>query len=61
MTEYIANSLEVGRRPKMFLILAYSSSFSPSSAQGWEASGLFCAFVTVSKDISDPPSGARST
>src|SRR5215204_28172 len=48
MTEYMASSDEVGRRPRISLIRAYSSSFSPSSAHGWDSSGVRAAFPTVS-------------
>src|SRR5215217_8018236 len=48
MTEYIASSLEVGRRPRISLLRAYSSAFSPSSAHGCSRSGSFSARPTVS-------------
>src|SRR5687767_15801249 len=48
MTEYMASSDEVGRRPRVSLIRAYSASFSPSSAHGWDSSGVWAAFPTVS-------------
>src|SRR5215217_6987303 len=48
MTEYMASSDEVGRRPSISPILRYSSSFRPSSAHGWAKSGVECAFATVS-------------
>ncbi len=48
MTEYIANSAEVGRRPRISLIRAYSSALRPSSANGWSTSGFAVANSTVS-------------
>src|SRR5215216_1253604 len=48
MTEYMASSLLVGRRPRISLIRAYSSAFSPSSAHGCSRSGSFSARPTVS-------------
>ena len=48
MTEYIASSAIVGRRPRMSRIRAYSSAFSPSSAQGCAVSGVIDASATVS-------------
>ena len=39
MTEYIASSLLVGRRPRISRIRAYSSAFRPSSAHGCSRSG----------------------
>src|SRR4249919_2216136 len=48
MTEYIASSDEVGRRPRISLIRVYSPSFSPSSAHGCDCSGVRAAFPTVS-------------
>ena len=53
MTEYIASSEEVGLRPRIVLIRAYSSSFKPSSTQGCFVSGFAAAVATVSKLISD--------
>ena len=34
ITEYMASSAPVGRRPRISRMRRYSSSFSPSSAQG---------------------------
>ena len=34
ITEYMASSAPVGRRPRISRMRGYSSSFSPSSAQG---------------------------
>ncbi len=48
MTEYMASSAAVGRRPRIFLISAYSFSFRPSSAQGCSTSGVAWASATVS-------------
>ena len=48
ITEYMASSAAVGRLPRMPLMLAYSSSLSPSSAQGMGCSGLAAASSTVS-------------
>ena len=39
ITEYMASSLDVGRRPRMCRIRAYSSSARPSSRYGWGTSG----------------------
>src|SRR4029453_3416607 len=48
MTEYMASSDEVGRRPKISLIRAYSPSFRPSSAHGCACSGVRAASPTGS-------------
>src|ERR671910_2607651 len=48
MTEYIASSDDVGRRPRIWMILAYSSDFRPGAAQGWATPGVERAFATVS-------------
>ena len=48
MTEYMASSAVVGRRPRMSRIRRYSSDFRPSSAQGCSSSGVFAASSTVS-------------
>ncbi len=48
MIEYIASSDAVGRRPRMSLIFAYSSSFRPRSVYGWSSSEDCSAFSTVS-------------
>ena len=58
MTEYIANSEDVGRRPKISLMRAYSSAFNPSSANGCFVSGLVLAIATVSKAITSPSQSA---
>src|SRR5436309_1191639 len=50
MTEYIASSVSVGRRPRIARMRWYSSSFSPSSANGCSASGAAMADSTVSYD-----------
>ena len=39
MTEYMASSADVGRRPRISRMLSYSSSLRPSSLHGW----LVCA------------------
>src|SRR5690606_20934448 len=48
MTEYIASSAEVGRRPSTSRIFWYSSCLRPSSAYGCSTSGLCAANSTVS-------------
>src|ERR1019366_7408057 len=48
MTEYIASSAVVGRRPRISWIRAYSSAFSPSAAQGCSVSAVVAASRTVS-------------
>src|SRR5215207_6263901 len=48
MTEYMASSDEVGRRPRISLIRAYSPSLRPSSAHGCARSGVRAALPTVS-------------
>src|SRR5207344_713672 len=55
MTEYMASSEEVGRRPRISLIRAYSPSFSPSSAHGCDCSGVRAAFPTVSATAATLP------
>src|SRR5919206_296906 len=40
MTEYMASSAVVGRRPRMSRIRAYSSDFRPSSLYGCSRSGV---------------------
>src|SRR4029453_5014480 len=55
MTEYMASSDEVGRRPRISLIRAYSSSFRPSSAHGCDSSGVCAAFPTVSATAATLP------
>src|SRR4249919_4180753 len=55
MTEYMASSDEVGRRPRISLIRAYSPSFSPSSAHGCDCSGVRAAFPTVSATAATLP------
>src|SRR6478672_8723537 len=49
MTEYIASSELVGRRPRISRIRAYSSAFRPSSAHGWSRSASAEAIATVSR------------
>src|SRR5690554_2888345 len=48
MTEYIASSPDVGRRPRISLIFSYSSGLSPSAAYGCSFSGVAMALETVS-------------
>ena len=48
MTEYMASSAMVGRRPRISRMRSYSSAFSPSSDQGCSVSGVIEAFPTVS-------------
>src|SRR5690606_38156148 len=48
MTEYIASSAFVGRRPRISRIWAYSSGLRPSSAYGCSASGVAAASSIVS-------------
>ncbi|VXB77830.1 hypothetical protein MICRO8M_60031 [Microbacterium sp. 8M] len=48
ITEYIASSPEVGRRPRISRIRAYSSSLRPSAAYGCSFSGVAAAFATES-------------
>src|SRR5215208_3515738 len=55
MTEYMASSDEVGRRPRISLILAYSSSFRPSSAHGCAWWGVRAASPTVSATAATLP------
>lgn len=49
MTEYMASSAPVGRRPRISRMRAYSSSLRPSSFQGCAASGVSVACLTVSR------------
>jgi hypothetical protein len=49
MTEYIASSAAVGRRPRISWMRAYSSALRPSSAQGCSWSGVPEATATVSR------------
>src|SRR5215204_5415446 len=62
MTLYMASSAVVGRRPRMSRMRAYSSAFSPSSAQGCSSSGVLAAISTVSMFIARlrPRSAPRS-
>src|ERR671916_3000782 len=48
ITEYMASSDDVGRRPRISRIRAYSSSFRPSSAHGCAWSEVPRALSTVS-------------
>jgi hypothetical protein len=48
MTEYIASSPDVGRRPRISRIFAYSSGLRPRAAYGCSFSGVASAFETVS-------------
>ena len=52
ITEYMASSQLVGRRPRMSRMRWYSSGFSPSSAHGCSTSGVLLALLTVSVDNS---------
>ncbi|MNW60742.1 hypothetical protein D3C74_387530 [compost metagenome] len=49
MTEYIASSAAVGRRPRMSRMRWYSSGLRPSSAKGCASSGVAAARSTVSR------------
>jgi hypothetical protein len=49
MTEYMASSALVGRRPTISRMLAYSSALSPSSDHGCSTSGVCAAWATVSR------------
>src|SRR5215218_5117237 len=59
ITEYMASSDEVGRRPRISMILAYSSRFRPSAAHGWASPGLERAFATVSATRARLPADRR--
>src|SRR5690606_23855519 len=48
MTEYMASSPLVGRRPRISRMRAYSSSFRPRAAYGCSRSGVAAAFSTES-------------
>src|SRR5215210_8739894 len=48
ITEYMASSDDVGRRPRISRIRAYSSDLRPSSAHGCAWSGVTRALSTVS-------------
>src|SRR6478736_8353344 len=48
MTEYMASSALVGRRPRMLRMRSYSSGFRPSAAYGCSFSGVVAATSTVS-------------
>ena len=48
ITEYMASSPEVGRRPRMVRISAYSPGVNPRAAYGCSFSGVLIALVTVS-------------
>src|SRR4051794_33402841 len=48
ITEYMASSAAVGRRPRMSRMRWYSSGLSPSSANGCSWSGVAAACSTVS-------------
>src|SRR4051812_36474903 len=50
ITEYMASSDEVGRRPKISRSWAYSSGLRPSSDHGCWASGVAAASATVSNE-----------
>src|SRR5450759_589289 len=49
MTEYIASSALVGRRPRISRMRSYSSALSPSAAHGCWTSGVVEASSTVSR------------
>lgn len=51
ITEYMASSAPVGRRPRISTTLSYSSFFRPSSAQGSSTSGVAAACSTVSRGV----------
>src|SRR6476619_7505236 len=51
----MASSDEVGRRPRISLIWAYSPSFNPSSAHGCDCSGVRVALLTVSATAATLP------
>ncbi|CAM5243388.1 hypothetical protein STENM223S_01208 [Streptomyces tendae] len=51
MTEYMASSAPVGRRPRISTTRSYSSFFRPSSAQGSSTSGVAAACSTVSRGV----------
>src|SRR6266571_427937 len=61
MTEYIASSDSVGRRPSSLRIFSYSSSWTPSSAYGCSTSGVRSACPTVSNSAGGATGGASST
>ena len=48
MTEYMASSALVGRRPSSSRMDSYSSALRPSSFQGISLSGIAAASATVS-------------
>ncbi|COW11249.1 Uncharacterised protein [Mycobacterium tuberculosis] len=48
ITEYMASSVSVGRRPRIWRIRRYSSSLRPSSPYGCGWSGVVAACSTVS-------------
>jgi hypothetical protein len=56
ITEYIASSELVGRRPRISRMRWYSSGLRPSSAKGCGCSGLCSAWVTVSVMTTPPGS-----
>src|SRR3954451_2149643 len=49
ITEYIASSAPVGRRPRIARVLSYSSALRPSSDHGCGLSGGEVATATVSR------------
>ncbi len=51
ITEYMASSAPVGRRPRISTTRSYSSFFRPSSAQGSSTSGVSAACSTVSRGV----------
>src|SRR6059058_1776637 len=61
MTEYIASSELVGRRPRISRIRAYSSALSPRSAHGWSRDGSVAARATVSRWAITGASGWAAT
>ena len=48
ITEYMASSPPVGRRPRISRMRWYSSADNPNSSQGCSTSGVLTAFSTVS-------------
>ena len=61
-SEYSASSALVGRRPRVAMIVSYSSRVSPSSAKGWGRSASAAARATVSTGstgLTPPPPRPR--
>src|SRR5690606_15556380 len=57
ITEYMASSPLVGRRPRISRIDWYSSDLSPRATYGCSRSGVAAAFWTVSAVLVDAASG----